>query len=147
MSHDSPQLADATEPYFWRNLALTTPVDLAWGFASALVAMGPIITVLLLRLGANNLLITLAPAMQTTGFSLLGLPAVHLTRRLRAKKYVWVAFNICALSWSLGGLLILRWGASRPGPLIWALALVGGVFAAGISLDVPLWTQLLPRFF
>ena len=147
MAYETPQLIDPAEAHFRGNMLLAAPVDLIWGFGSALVAIGPIITVLLLRLGANNLLIALAPAMQTAGYTLLQLPAVHLTRRLRVKKYVFVSFHTCALAWSLGGLLILRWGTSRPGLLIWVLPLVVGVFSAGLSAAIALWTQLLPRWF
>lgn len=135
------------EPHFARNLALAAPVDVVWGFGAALVAVGPIITVFLQRLGATYLLIALAPAMQTVGYSLLQLLSTHLTRGLRVKRYVFVAYHACALLWSLGGLLTLLWGETRPEMLIWILPLVVGAFSAGVSLAIPLWGQLLPRFF
>ncbi len=144
---DSRQSGDPAAPYFGRNLALAAPVDLIWGFGSAFVALGPILTVFLLRLGASNLLIALAPAMQTVGFSLLQLPATHLTRKVRLKKYIFVAFHLCALVWTLGGFLTLTWGESRPRLLIWVIPLIVGVFSAGVSLAIPLWSQLLPRCF
>ncbi len=147
MSQDSRELASLAEPHFRRNLLFAAPVDLVWGFGAAFVALGPIITVCLHRLGASNLLIALAPAMQTVGFSLLQLPAIHLTRKVRAKRYIFVAFHCCALFWSLGGLLTLFWGQTRPGVLVWVLPLVVGLFSAGLSLAMPLWGQLLPRFF
>ena len=148
MSVQGPvQLADPAEPHFGRNLALAAPVDLVWGFGSAFVALGPIITICLLRLGASNLLIALAPAMQTVGFSLLQLPSTHLTRRARLKKYIFVAFHLCALFWTLGGVLTLVWGQAQPRVLIWVLPLIVGLFSAGVSLAIPLWTQLLPRCF
>lgn len=147
MSQDSRQLAEVAAPHFRRNLALAAPVDVMWGFASALVALGPIVTVFLQRLGASNLLIALAPAMQTAGFALLQLPSTHLTRRIRGKQQVFVAFHGCALFWSLGGVLTLLWGQTRPELLVWIVPLVVGLFSAGLSLAIPLWGQLLPRFF
>lgn len=145
--YDARQLSEAVERYFRRNFALAIPVDFGWGLASALVAMGPIVTVLLQRLGADNALIALAPMMQTAGFALLQLPAIHLTRGLRAKKWVFISIHSCSLFWTLGGWLILAFGRSHPHVLVWILPLTIGLYAAGLGLAMPMWGQLLPRFF
>jgi MFS family permease len=140
-------MVEETEQHYRRNLALATPVDLFWGLGASLVAVGPIITVLLQRLGATNLLIALAPALQTVGFGLLQLPAVHLTRHLRAKKLVFMSLHWTAGAWVLGGMLVLAWGQTRPAALIVAIPIIGGLYAMGLSLVTPLWGQMLPRLF
>jgi MFS family permease len=138
----------AKERYFLRNAALVAPVDLFWGFGTAITATGPILTVFLQQLGATNLVIGLAPVAFLMGNTLLQLPSAHLTRNLRRKRVFFALAHVVPCSaWIMAGLVTAPLAASYPGAMVWTLLAVIAAFSAANGFLMPMWTQLFPRLF
>ena len=140
--------ATTIRSYLLRNTVLAMSTDMGWGFAMALVAIGPVLSVLLERLGATKAVIGLAPALMMTGFSVLQLPGKHWTRRLRTKKLALTVLHYPpCVWWVVAAVLMSRWGLTQPRAVIWVVLATLALFTLGLSLLIPLWNEFLPRIF
>ena len=148
MATDNHDPEQSKEFYFRRNVALIPPVDLFWGFGVAVTALGPILAVFLLQLGASNFLIGFLPVAALLGSSLLQLPSAHLTRHLRRKQVFFALSHLppCA-ALIIAGLLAPRYAVGHPRTMIWVLLGMVAAFSAANGLLMPIWTQLFPRMF
>lgn len=145
---DSRELSYETERWWRRNMVINAVVDTGFGFGLSLLAVGTIIAVFLKRLGADNTLVGLAPALSMVCSAVAQLLSIHLTRHLREKKKIFVALHLAGyLPWLLVGVLALEWGRTHPHRMIFALLGLMAVWSLLLGSASPLWGQLLPRLF
>jgi MFS family permease len=148
MADNDSTIEAEKDRFFRRNVLVAPGVDLFFGFATSLIAIGPILAVLLAKLGASNLLIGMAPAATLVGSTLLQLPAAHFTHRLRRKKVFFALAHVVPCSaWVVAGVLTPRLATPHPQAMILVVLGALTVFAAGNGFLMPIWTELLARMY
>lgn len=132
--------------HFWRNLGVNVCIEGLWGFAMACTSLMTVVATLLRELRAPGMVIGALPAAATVGAAVTQIPGALIFRRLRMRKWAFIAalLPVGAL-WVVAGLAVSAVAPeSRRLAAALVIVIVGlGSMAGGLTL--PAWYDFINR--
>ncbi|MCX7599255.1 MAG: MFS transporter [Armatimonadetes bacterium] len=140
------QAQDTRLVHFWRNLAVNICIEGLWGFAMACTSLMTVVAALLKELRAPGMVIGALPAAATVGAVLTQIPGACVFRRLRRRKWAFIAalMPIGGL-WVVAGFTIRAVAPQRPGLATALLILLVGLSSMAGGFILPAWYDFINR--